>query len=170
VSQLATYQTDLSDAVVAPLATHLHTAHNHSPLPILQLYLSNVFDRHSNVRLVLGHPHTLPGLLVRINTMLSQIPSADRPKRTFLDVWQNNFYVTTADVLDMSSMRTLLEQIPVDRVLYASNYPLEERGKELLVELKESGFLTKEDWERVAWGNAEFLFGLGKAGSAQKKT
>jgi predicted TIM-barrel fold metal-dependent hydrolase len=170
VSQLATYQADLSDAVVAPLATHLHTAHNHSPLSILQLYLSNVFDRHPNVRLVLAHPHTLPGLLVRINAMLSQIPSADRPKRTFLDVWQNNFYVTTADVLDMSSMRTLLEQIPVDRVLYASNYPLEERGKELLEELKESGFLTKEDWVRVAWGNAEFLFGLGKAGSAQKKT
>jgi predicted TIM-barrel fold metal-dependent hydrolase len=168
-AKLATYQTDLSDTVVAPLAIHLHTAHTHSPLPILHLYLSNVFDRHPNLRLVLAYPCTLPALLVRINSMLGQIPSADRPKRTFLDVWQNNFYVTTADVLDMSSMRTLLEQIPVGRVLYASNYPLEERGKELLEELKESGFLTKEEWERVAWGNAEFLFGLGKENSAQKK-
>jgi predicted TIM-barrel fold metal-dependent hydrolase len=57
-------------------------------------------------------------------------------------------------------MRTLLEQIPIDRVLYASNYPLEERGRELLDELKESGFLTQEEWERLAWGNAELLFGL----------
>jgi predicted TIM-barrel fold metal-dependent hydrolase len=58
----------------------------------------------------------------------------------------------------MSSLRALLEQIPLDRVLYASNYPLEERGKELMEELRESGFLTKLEWERVAFGNAETLF------------
>jgi predicted TIM-barrel fold metal-dependent hydrolase len=80
------YQGGLSDAVVAPLAAQLHTAHNHSPLPILHLYLSNVFDRHSNLRVVLAHPCTFPALLVRINAMLDQIPSADRPKRAFLDV------------------------------------------------------------------------------------
>lgn len=57
-------------------------------------------------------------------------------------------------------MKTLLEQVPIDRVLYASNYPLEERGKELMEELKESGFLTGEEWERVARGNAETLFRL----------
>lgn len=60
----------------------------------------------------------------------------------------------------MSTMRTLLEQIPIDRILYASNYPLEERGKELMEELKESGFLSQDEWERVAWRNAEYVFGL----------
>jgi predicted TIM-barrel fold metal-dependent hydrolase len=91
---------------------------------------------------------------------MEQIPIADKPKRSFLDVWQHNFYLTTADVLDMSTMRTLLEQIPMDRVLYASNYPLEERSKELMAELKQSGFLAKDEWERLAWLNAESLFGL----------
>jgi predicted TIM-barrel fold metal-dependent hydrolase len=67
----------------------------------------------------------------------------------------------------MSSMKTLLEQVPIDRVVYASNYPLEERGKELMEELKESGFLTSEEWERVAKGNAEALFRL--KGSGGKK-
>jgi len=57
-------------------------------------------------------------------------------------------------------MRTLLEQIPVDRVLYASNYPLEERSRELMDDLKESKFLTKDEWERLAWGNADFVFGF----------
>jgi predicted TIM-barrel fold metal-dependent hydrolase len=88
-----------------------------------------------------------------------------------LDVWQHNVYLTTADVLDMSTMRTLLEQIPIDRVLYASNYPLEERGRGLLDELKESEFLTKEEWERLAWGNAELLFGLkSTAGKGKSET
>jgi predicted TIM-barrel fold metal-dependent hydrolase len=59
-------------------------------------------------------------------------------------------------------MRTMLEEIPIDRVLYASNYPLEERGKELMRELKESAFLTDNEWERVAWRNAEFVFGFKK--------
>jgi predicted TIM-barrel fold metal-dependent hydrolase len=60
----------------------------------------------------------------------------------------------------MSSLRALLEQIPMDRVLYASNYPFEERGKQLIEELRDSGFLTQVEWERVAWGNAETLFNL----------
>lgn len=57
-------------------------------------------------------------------------------------------------------MRCLLEQSPLDRVLYASNYPLEERSRDLMEGLKESGFLEDEEWESVAWRNAETLFGL----------
>lgn len=68
----------------------------------------------------------------------------------------------------MSTMRTLLEQIPIDRILYASNYPIEERGKELMEELRESGFLAKEEWEKLAWGNAELLFGF-KSGIGKGK-
>jgi predicted TIM-barrel fold metal-dependent hydrolase len=146
--------------VLGPLATHLHTSHNHSPLPILHFYLSGVFDRFPNLRLILAHPGLLPSLIPRIEMLLERIPDVDKPKRGFLNVWQHNIYLTTADVLDISTMRTLLEQIPMDRVLYASNYPLEERGKELMEELRGSAFLTKDEWERIAWANAEMLFGL----------
>jgi len=75
-------------------------------------------------------------------------------------VWQHNFYVTTEDVLDMASMKALLEQIPMDRVMYGANYPFEERGKVLMAELKESGVVGKKEWEGIASGNAEALFGL----------
>jgi predicted TIM-barrel fold metal-dependent hydrolase len=134
----------------------------------LHLYLSSVFDRHPNLRLMLAHPGSLPSLVPRIETLLASIPVADKPKRGFLDVWQHNIYLTTADAQDMSSLRALLEQIPMDRVLYASNYPLEERGKDLMEELRESGFLTKLEWERVAWGNAETLFKMRGAGTGSK--
>lgn len=158
--QIAEYTQDLPNAVVAPLATYLHTAHITSPMPVLRLYLNGVFDRYPNLRLILAQPGVLPSILSRIDMVLDSIPNADKPKRSFLDVWQHNFYLTTVDVLDLSSMRGLLEQIPMDRVLYASNYPLEERGKELMMELRESGFLTEEEWERLAWRNAEELFKL----------
>ena len=127
---------------------------------ILRLYLNSVFDRHPHLRLVIAHPNLLPSLLPRIDTVLNSIPTIDRPKRSFLDVWQHNFYLTTVDILDLSSMRTVLEQIPMDRVLYASNYPLEERGRAIITALRESDFLTNEEWERLAWKNAEQLFKL----------
>ncbi|KAF2632290.1 hypothetical protein BU25DRAFT_331372 [Macroventuria anomochaeta] len=162
--QIAEYTQDLPNTVVAPLVTHLHNAHAASPMLILRLYLNGVFDRYPNLRLVIAHPSSLPSLLPRIDIVLDSIPAADKPKRSFLDVWQHNFYLTTADILDLSSMRTLLEQIPMDRVLYASNYPLEERGRDMMMELKESGFLTDEEWEKLACRNAEQLF---KRSSAQ---
>ncbi|KAH8727481.1 hypothetical protein GQ44DRAFT_611404 [Phaeosphaeriaceae sp. PMI808] len=158
--ELVVYQGPLAAAIRASVAAGLHTSHLHSPLPILHLYLSGVFDRHPNLRLVLSHHGLLPSLLPRIEALLVNIPTAEKPDRSFLDVWQYNFYLTTADVLDISTMRAVLEQIPIDRVLYASNYPLEERGKELMEELRASGFLTAAEWERVAWGNAGLLFGL----------
>ncbi|KAF1911882.1 hypothetical protein BDU57DRAFT_460267 [Ampelomyces quisqualis] len=167
-SELSNLHAGLPDSVLAPIATHLHTSHNHSPLTIIHLYLSCVFDRHPSLRLILAHPCLLPSLLPRIETILAQIPPEDKPKRGFLDVWQHNFYLTTADVLDISTMRTLLEQIPIDRILYASNYPMEERGRELMEELRGSGFLAKEEWESLAWGNAELLFGF-KDGNGKGK-
>jgi predicted TIM-barrel fold metal-dependent hydrolase len=166
--QLPPFQAGLADSVLAPLANHLHTSHNHSPLTIIHLYLSSVFDRHPDLRLIIAHPCLLPSLIPRIETILAQIPPEDKPKRGFLEVWQHNFYLTTADVLDMSTMRTLLEQIPIDRILYGSNYPVEESRRYLMEELRESGFLAKEEWERLAWGNAELLFGL-KSGSGKGK-
>ncbi|KAF2856163.1 hypothetical protein T440DRAFT_100016 [Plenodomus tracheiphilus IPT5] len=161
-AEILDYQRNLPDSTLSPLLTQIHTSHSVSPLPFLHLYLSGVFDRHPSLRLILSHPGTLPSLLPRIENLLSNIPATDKPKRSYLDVWQHNIYLSTTDVQEMSSMRALLEQIPLDRVLYASNYPLEERGKALMEELKESGFLTLAEWERVAWGNAEAVFGLKK--------
>ena len=154
------YTQDLPNTVAGLLVTYLHNAHAASPMLILRLYLNGIFDRYPNLRLVIAHPGLLPSLLLRVDDVLDSIPATDKTKRSFLDVWQHNLYLTTADVLDLSSMRTLLEQIPMDRVLYASNYPLEERGSELVMQLKESGFLTDEEWERLAWRNAEQLFKL----------
>ncbi|KAJ4983715.1 amidohydrolase [Stagonosporopsis vannaccii] len=158
--QIAEYTQGLPNSVIAPIVAHLHSAHAASPMLILRLYLKGVFDRHLHLRLVIAHPGLLPSLLPRIDTVLSGVPAIDRPKRSFLDVWQHNFYFTTVDVLDLTSMHTLLEQIPIDHVLYASNYPLEERGRSLVTALRESTLLTNKAWEKLAWRNAEQLFKL----------
>jgi len=167
--QIVDYQHNLPYTTLASILTQLYASHSTSPLPLLQLYLSSVFDHYPNLRLILAHPGSLPSLIPRIEALVKSLPVADKPKRSFLDVWQHNIYLTTADAQDMSSLRALLEQIPVDRVLYASNYPFEERGSELMKELKDSEFLTKIEWERIAWVNAETLFNLKEAVTKEGK-
>ena len=99
-------------------------------------------------------------LLSRIESFVSSLPAAQRPSRTFLNVWQNNVFVSTADIADTSAMQALLAKMPVDRVLFASNYPWQETGKGMMDELKESGIVQEEEWEKIAWKNAGALFGL----------
>jgi len=134
------------------------------------LYLSGVFDRYPQLRLLVSqNGHSLPALRPRVEQLIGSIPVAQRPIRKFVDVWQHNIYISTADVLDVAGMRALLEQIPVDRVLFAGNYPWEERGVDLMNDLRDSGVLEGEEWERVAWKNAQALFGLRSGGEKGRK-
>lgn len=71
--------------------------------------------------------------------------------------------------MDNSSMKSLLEHMPVDRVLYGTNYPFEDKGRAVMTEMKDAGVLGKEGWEKVAWGNAERLFGLKGARGGDRK-
>jgi predicted TIM-barrel fold metal-dependent hydrolase len=169
--QISEYASAYPDPLLGALVTNFHAHHSTSPFLILHLYLSGVFDRHPSFHFILSQSgHSIPSLLPRIQALNSTIhPPILKPSRSFLDVWQHNFYITTADVLDLQSMRLLLEQIPMDRVLFAGGYPWEERGSTLMRELRESGIVSMDEWERIARGNAEWLFGLKLGGGGKGK-
>jgi predicted TIM-barrel fold metal-dependent hydrolase len=155
--------------VNAALLSLFYAVHTASPLFLLRLYLSGVFDRYPKLRLLVSqNGHSLLGLRPRVEQLLGSIPVAQRPVRKFIDVWQHNIFISAADVLDVAGMRALLEQIPIDRVLFAGNYPWEDKGVDLMNELRDGGILEGEEWEKVAWKNAEALFGL-KGGEVRGK-
>jgi predicted TIM-barrel fold metal-dependent hydrolase len=158
------YNGNVPASALGAMVASCYTAHTASPVPLIQLYVAGVFDRHPNLRLIISRSGLdLASLFPRIEALCAILPAPTKPSRSFLEVWQHNFYVTTEDVLDMAGFKALLEQIPVDRVLYGANYPFDsERGKALMAELKESGVVGKEEWERIAAGNAEAVFGLKK--------
>ncbi|ORY13741.1 hypothetical protein BCR34DRAFT_586326 [Clohesyomyces aquaticus] len=157
-----------SQSFTTALISGLYSHHTVSPLLLLRLYASGMFDRHPQIRIVLSqNGHSIPTLLPRIEALFSTVADP-KPIRKFSDVWQYNIYVSTTDVLDVNSLRALVENIPVDRVLWAGNYPWEEKGgKDVLWESKEVGILEREEFEAVAWRNAEKLFGV-KVGPAEK--
>lgn len=158
----------ISPDIDAALLSHFHAIHTASPLLLLRLYLSGAFDRYPQLKLLISqNGHGLPGLRPRVEQFLAPLPAAKRPVRRFIDVWQHNIYISTADVLDVAGMRALLEQIPVDRVLFGGNYPWEDRSAALMNELRDSGVLEGEEWDKVAFKNAQALFGL-KGGERAK--
>ena len=65
-TQIADYQHNLPYTTLAPILTQLYTSHSISPLPLLQLYLSSVFDHYPNLRLILAHSGSLPSLIPRV--------------------------------------------------------------------------------------------------------
>lgn len=80
--------------------------------------------------------------------------------RKFVDIWQNNIYLSTADTLDVATLQALLAQCPVDRILFGGNYPWDDECSRLVNALRDSGVMETEDWEKLAWKNADRLFGL----------
>ncbi|KAF2472122.1 uncharacterized protein BDR25DRAFT_313305 [Lindgomyces ingoldianus] len=166
--QVSEYTGLYPQSLICPLVTVLYPHHTTSPLLLLRLYASGLFERHPHLRLILSqNGHSIPSLLPRIQSLLASTPDF-KPVRKFFEVWQYNIYISTADIMDVSSLRALVERIPVDRVLWAGNYPWEEKGaKNILWECREMGVLGKEEWEEIAWKNAERLFGV-KTGVADK--
>ncbi|KAF2739989.1 hypothetical protein EJ04DRAFT_262862 [Polyplosphaeria fusca] len=165
LDQLSEYAGSAPQSVLYSLTTAFHTFHITSPMLILRLYAAGIFDRHPNLHILISQlGHSIPELVPRIESCVASWPDSTKPRRSFLEVWQTNFYVSLADMQDLASLKPLLEHIPVDRILYAGNYPWEEKSKALMAELKDSELLAKEEWEKVAWKNAERLFGLKSAG------
>jgi predicted TIM-barrel fold metal-dependent hydrolase len=151
------YPGQIPPYIVAGLFTNFHARNSTSPLLVLRWYLAGVFDRHPSLRIILSQKgHDIPTLFPQIDSFLASLPVALNPKRTFQDVWQTNFYVTTADTVDLAGMRALIERTPLNRILYAGG----EQASNLMSDLKESGMLSNEEYERIAWKNAEVLFGL----------
>ncbi|CAI6239738.1 unnamed protein product [Periconia digitata] len=175
--QAQQYRTEsLAAALQGPILTHLHAAHSSSPLPVVHLYATGVFDRHPNLRFVLSRTGiTMCSLLPRIQALFTSFKDVQslahvfKPNRSFIDVWRHNFYIVAEDAMDNISMKALLTHMPVDRVLYGTGYPFEDKGRAVMSEMKDSGVLDQEEWEKVAWGNAERLFGLRGARGGDKR-
>lgn len=122
----------------------------------VRLVLSGLFDEHPNLQIVLGHlGEGIPFFLERIDESLSRAGNA--PVR-FAEVFRRNFHVTTSGFFSDAALRCCIEQLGVDRILFAVDWPYVTNadatdwiGKVALVD---------EDRRAILHGNAERLLGL----------
>ncbi len=99
-------------------------------LHALRLIVSGVFDRFPRLKIVLGHlGEGLPFWLYRIDFMHAGIVRANRHpgvrplQRKPSDYLRENFYYTTSGMAWEPSITFVQQQMGMDRVMYAMDYP-----------------------------------------------
>lgn len=99
-------------------------------LHALRLIVSGVFDRFPRLKIVLGHlGEGLPFWLYRIDFMHAGIVRANRHpgvrplQRKPSDYLRENFYYTTSGMAWEPSISFVQQQMGMDRVMYAMDYP-----------------------------------------------
>ncbi|KAK3178859.1 hypothetical protein OEA41_000996 [Lepraria neglecta] len=136
--------------------------HMERGIHILRLLAAGVFDKYPKLKIVIGHMgELLPFQLERIAKFAGRGAFEER-KWGLMDMWDNNIWVTTAGMFSLNSLACLLRNTKAERMLNSVDYPLStnEEGLEFVEEMKQSGMVTKEGLERIAWRNAEELLGV----------
>jgi predicted TIM-barrel fold metal-dependent hydrolase len=139
------------------LATGAWGWHAELGLSAVRLVLAGVFERHPNLRVVLGHcGEMLPFMLGRIDQMLP-------PERTGLpllpsEYFLRNVWITTSGLFTVPPALCSIAVFGVDRVLFSVDYPYSanDDGRRLLNELP----VSPADLAKIAGGNADRLLGL----------
>jgi 2,3-dihydroxybenzoate decarboxylase len=120
----------------------------------IRLVLSGIFEKHPNLKIVLGHlGETLPFLVWRIDQALSR-PGA-KPMR-FRDIFCRNFWITTSGNFSNPALLCCAMEMGVDRILFAIDWPFVPNPPGTT--WMESVPLCDEDKAKILSGNARRLF------------
>ena len=94
----------------------------------LRLMLSGLFDRFSNLQIILGHlGEGLPFLLPRVEHRLRHVQPVARGQAAhpLLYYFTNNFYITTSGAFRSAALVDTLLEVGSERVLFSVDYPYE---------------------------------------------
>ena len=87
----------------------------------MRMVLSGVFDKHPNLKIIIGHlGETLPFLVWRIDHALSR--PGGKPM-SFRDIFCNHFYITTSGNFSNPALLCCVQEMGIDRILFAIDWP-----------------------------------------------
>ncbi len=128
----------------------------------LRLIMSGAFDEFPDLKIILGHMgEGIPFYLQRIdNRYLLQVKigAVKALKKLPSQYFRDNFVITTSGVSQSSTLQLCHQELGVDRILFAADYPYESVDE--AVSFMNSAKLSDVDKAKVFHGNAEKLFGL----------
>lgn len=131
--------------------------HSDTGLHVLRLYASNCFDKFPKLKIIVGHfGEMLPFMLERVSNL--SVRWGDQ-KRKLKQVYDENIWITTSGVWSLNPLRCILGNTKIDHILYSVDYPFErnENGLKWIEQLEQSGLVTQEELEMIAYKNSEKL-------------
>jgi predicted TIM-barrel fold metal-dependent hydrolase len=117
-----------------------------------------VFDRFPNLQIIIGHMgEGLPFYYKRIVGDMSEV-TEDSLMKPFEQYFHDHFWFTTSAFFQDELLHLLLKYISVDRVMFGTDYPF--AGIKEGTDWFRAVDLPREDKEKIAFRNAENLFGI----------
>lgn len=138
------------------LSTFAWGWHLEAALAALRLITRGTFDRHPDLKIVLGHWGEL--LLFwedRVNS-LSRVAGLERKVAEYI---RSNFFITSSGMLNPALLRHSLAATTIDRLLFSTDYPFQ-RPTQPEIRRFLAEFDSDEDREKFTGGNARRLFGI----------
>ncbi|KIK66809.1 hypothetical protein GYMLUDRAFT_69890 [Collybiopsis luxurians FD-317 M1] len=131
--------------------------HVDTGLHILRLFASGLFDKFPRLKIVIGHMGEL--IPFQLNRIVPMSQAWGTKERGLREVWRENIWVTTSGMFSLAPLACLLDVTPVEHVMFSVDYPFStnEMGKKFLEDVRESGLVNAEQFEAIAYKNAERL-------------
>jgi predicted TIM-barrel fold metal-dependent hydrolase len=138
---------------------------------LLRLICAGVFDRHPNLKVIVGHMgELLPFCFTRLNvgmTMAGWLLPADAddpPMRNSVGYYlRENVFVTSSGVFDVPVFDCARAMLGLDNLMFSVDHPFQDNFAAM--EFLERCDLSPDDKERFAHRTAEKLLKLGEQGS-----
>ncbi|WP_193336949.1 amidohydrolase family protein [Devosia beringensis] len=124
----------------------------------VRMIIYGVFDRFPKLQIIVGHMgEGLPFYYERIVNDLGGA-TENSLKKPLGQYFQDNFWFTTSAFFQDDLLHLLLQHISVDRLMFATDYPFADmkQGTDWFRAVN----LPREDKEKIAFRNAEKLFGI----------
>lgn len=131
--------------------------HADTALHVLRLFGAGVFDHYPKLKIVIGHDgELLPFTLNRTAGFMQHLPNI---QRNLIQVWDENIWVTTSGMFSLPPFECLLQTTRMDHIMYSVDYPFSDNlsGLRFMQDVRASGLLTEEQFEMLAYKNAETL-------------
>jgi predicted TIM-barrel fold metal-dependent hydrolase len=133
---------------------------------LLRLICAGVFDRHPNLKVIVGHMgELLPFCFTRLNiglTMVGWLLSAEAdgpPMRNSVGYYlRENVFITSSGVFDVPVFDCARAMLGLDNLMFSVDYPFQDNFAAM--EFLERCDLSPEDKERFAHRTAEHLLKL----------
>jgi predicted TIM-barrel fold metal-dependent hydrolase len=149
------YQKEFQDQV---LSISAYGWHQEVVTQCVRMIISGVFDRHPGLQIIIGHMgEGLPFFYKRIAEKMSEVTESSL-KKPFEQYFHDNFWFTTSAFPQDELLDLLLMCISVDRVMFATDYPF--ANMKTQTDWFRAVRLSREDKEKIAYRNAEKLFGI----------
>jgi 2,3-dihydroxybenzoate decarboxylase len=122
----------------------------------MRLVLSGVFDRHPELKIILGHlGETLPYTLWRSNnTLTREMPMS----RTFAEYFRAHFWLTTSGNFSHPALICAAMEMGVDRILFSVDWPY--ASNTAARNFIDAAVFAPADRQKILGGNAAALLGL----------